>query len=73
MTEKVYGKGIKPKFPGLEPKTYKEIGRKLSYNDSRRYDEKKKDAIATVSDNGRCWWIEQYLRYALWVIRWCNV
>ena len=32
---------------------------------AERPDLKKKKAIAIASDNGRCWWIAQYLRHNL--------
>lgn len=32
---------------------------------AERPDLKKKNAIAKASDNGRCWWIAQYLRHNL--------
>ena len=33
--------------------------------DGLRHDLRKKKAIAEASDNGRCWWIAQYLRHSL--------
>ena len=32
---------------------------------SLRYDQRKKAAIAKASDNGRIWWLDQYLRRVL--------